>query len=139
VENASNPSNAPADYHPATTAEEVLRRYQAGERFFRNTDLPGGSSFRDAVLTGSDFKNSFLSEIDFQRADLRQVCFDESNVKLSDFQGADLRDASFRGSALCSAMFAGAKVDGVCTEDATYYGAAVTDIRELVEPESFDQ
>jgi uncharacterized protein YjbI with pentapeptide repeats len=126
----------PLNYRSPTTAEEVLSRYQAGERYFPNTELPVGSSLARSILAGSDFKGSWLSEVDFQSADLRHVCFDESNVKLSDFRHADLSDASFRGSALCGATFAGAKLDSVRAENATYYGAPITDIRKLTETES---
>ncbi|MGP0017922.1 MAG: pentapeptide repeat-containing protein [Candidatus Sulfotelmatobacter sp.] len=128
------PPDAPSGYHPPESANELLSRYGSGERYFRGVDLPGGSTLNGAVLAGSDFKNSWLSDIDFRSADLRNVCFDETNVKVSNFRGADLRGASFRGAALCGAVFAEAKLDDVCTEGATWYGANVTDIRVLAEP-----
>jgi uncharacterized protein YjbI with pentapeptide repeats len=74
-----------------------------------------------------------LSDVDFRSADLGKVLFDETNVKISDFRDADLRGASFRGAALCGARFAGAKLDDVCIEGASWYGATVTDIRVLAE------
>jgi uncharacterized protein YjbI with pentapeptide repeats len=138
VENANNPATTPADYRPAVDSEDILRRYQAGDRFFQNTDVPEGSSFRDATLAGADFKNSFLSDIDFRGADLRRACFDGSNVKVSDFRGADLRGASFRRALLCGAILEGAKLDDVCVDDATSYGATITDIHQLIGPESSD-
>ena len=126
-------SKVPPGYRPAESASEVLSPFDSGERYFLGTDLPGGSSFNGAVVAGSDFKNSFLSDIDFRSADLRDVGFDETKVKVFAFRSADFGGASFHGAALCGAMFAGAKLDDVSTEDATWYGTKVTDIRVLAE------
>jgi uncharacterized protein YjbI with pentapeptide repeats len=125
-------SKVPPGYRPAESANEVLSRYDCGERYFQATDLRGGSSFKGAVVAGSDFKNSFLSDLAFRSAGLRDVRFDQTNLKVSDFRGAGFGGASFRPAALCGAMFAGAKLDDVC-EDATGYGAKVTGIRVLAE------
>lgn len=122
----------PTNYRPPTSAAEVLQRYQAGERCFRNLDLPEGSSFRAADLSDADFKNSWLSGVDFRESNLQRVCLEESNLKLSDFTCADLRGASMCGSTLCGAQLSGANVEGVRFEDATYYGAVIDDIRKLV-------
>lgn len=118
MDDRNRASKVPPGYRPAASASEGLSRYDCGERYFQETDLPGGSSFNGAVVAGSDFNHSFLSDIDFRSADLPDVCFDETNLKVSDFRGADLRGASFRGAALCGARFGEAKLDHVSTEDA---------------------
>ena len=118
-------------YQAAKSAEEVLRRYSDGERFFQGTDLPEGASFQKADLSRADFSDSWMSGVDFRSANLQNVRFDKSNVKCSDFRNGDLTGASFRGALLYGATFAEAKLDNVCTEDATWYGATVTDIRVL--------
>jgi hypothetical protein len=55
-------------------AEEILRRYAAGERNFCNADL-----------RGANFRGQDLSGADFSKADIR----------LADFRNATLRDANF--------------------------------------------
>jgi uncharacterized protein YjbI with pentapeptide repeats len=115
------------------TAEEILARYRSGERDFRRTELPEGSSFAGSVLAGSNFKDSWLFGTDFNAADLRDICFDQSNVKCCDFRGADLRGANIRESVVCGSNFEGAYVDNVCTEGTTWYGANVTDVHVLAE------
>ena len=115
------------------TAEEILTRYRSGERDFQRTDLPEGSSFAGSILVGSNFRHRWLFGTEFEKDDLRNVCFDESNVKCCDFRGADLRGASIRESAVCGSNFEGAKVDDVCTEGTTWYGANVTDLHVLAE------
>ena len=86
-----------------------------------------------AVLTGSDFNHRWSSDVDFRSTDVPKVLFDQTNVKISDFRDADLHGPSFRDAAPCAAMFAGAKLDEVCIEGASWYGATVTDILVLDE------
>ena len=114
-----------------STAEEIVARYQAGERNFARTELPEDSCLRGANLAGANFKNSWLSCVDFREADLRGTLFEECNVKVSDFRRADLRGASFRGSTLCGVLLKDARLDAVLIDGATYYGGAVDDIQFL--------
>ena len=106
------------------TPAEIRRRYESGERDFRQVDLDDASdpaSFKDAVLDGADFSGSFVVA-DFQRASLRQCRFVGANVKTcvfdradltgADFSGAPIDAASFRAALLESASFAGATVQG---------------------------
>ena len=121
----------PYPIHTPSTAEQILERYAKGERNFERVDVPEGSSFQGADLSGASFKTSWVSGIDFREAKLRGVCFDECNVKVSDFRGADLTDATFRNALLCGASFSTAKVDNVIVAGATWYGCAITDIHEI--------
>jgi uncharacterized protein YjbI with pentapeptide repeats len=126
--------NAKQHESGATSAEEILRRYQSGERNFEGSDLPDESCLRGASLAGANFSRSWLSWVDFRGADLRGVCFDQCNVKVSDFRGADLTGASFREAMLCGALFdRSTKLDDVAVVGAEFYGSQVDDIRTLVD------
>ena len=101
----------PDDYGPPVTAEELLRRYAAGERSFPETDLME-CSFEGAVLEGAIFVHSWLCAINFRRANLRGVRFENCMLKCSDFSGADLQDASFAQSNIGLASYNGANLVG---------------------------
>lgn len=58
-------------------AEELLRRYAAGERNFQNADLRGQN------LKGRD-----LSGADFRHADIRSANFSRANLSHASFTGA---------------------------------------------------
>jgi uncharacterized protein YjbI with pentapeptide repeats len=115
----------------ALTADELLRRYEAGQRTFEYVELQEQASLRGAVLAGVTFRNSWVYDIDLREADLRGASFIDSNVKVSDFRGADLRGATFRGCVVCGSIWKGANLDNVTVEDTTYYGAPVKDMWDL--------
>lgn len=127
---ADQPAQPPG-YRPPTSAEELIRRYQAGERWFAGTDLPDGAVLRDADLSGANLRACWLSDADFRGADLRGTAFDGSNLKLSDFRDADLSGASFRESLLCGARVSGARIEGTVVDGATFYGAPLVSLSDL--------
>jgi len=99
-------------YRPPRTAEELIRRYEKGERSFVKTELDDGDyDLRNAVLEGADFSRSSLT-VDFQGANLKEANFSYANVKTSDFRNADLSGAVFNGAALEATNFEGAKLEG---------------------------
>src|SRR4051812_12028587 len=104
-------AGGPAGYRPPASAEELVDRYRAGERWFAGTELPDGTSLQGLDLSGADLRDSWLSDTDFRDADLHGTAFDRSNVKLSDFRGANLLNASFRDALLCGAKVSGARID----------------------------
>ena len=55
-------------YCAPESAEELLLRYAAGERFFPNADIPDGSSLELATLEGAVFVSAWLSDINFRGA-----------------------------------------------------------------------
>ena len=114
-------------YEPPRSAEEILRRYAAGERVFRDADLPEGSSFRGATLAGAIFKEAMLHSVDFRGADLRGVQFVNSNVKCSDFRSADLWDAVFTGTSVEATFWEGANVVGADFAEAFFHGSPIRD------------
>jgi hypothetical protein len=94
------------------TPNEILRRYQDGERDFRGLDIgrdsqgqvvsdSDGRSFRGAVLDDADFTDCFIFA-DFTGASLRNCKF-RANVKTCSFDLADLRGADFTDAAIDSA------------------------------------
>ena len=65
---------APAAPMARLSQTEVLRRYQAGERYFRGADLRS-LRFRGATLVEADFSGADLRGTDFLNADLRRAKF----------------------------------------------------------------
>ncbi len=114
-----------ADYQAPESAEEILRRYAAGERYFAHADLPDGAVFRSANLEDCTFDHSFLSDADFREANLKGVSFLNSNIKCSDFRGANLQGASFQGSSVEAIFLDGANLDEVSFAGATWCGATL--------------
>src|SRR5258706_16122518 len=96
------------------SSEDVLRRYQGGERDFQGLeidDLDGKAPFHGAALDGADFSRAFIVA-DFRNASLRQATFVNANVKTCSYSGADLTNADFTGAALCSTTFSHTRMDG---------------------------
>jgi uncharacterized protein YjbI with pentapeptide repeats len=105
--------NQHPDYQPPRSADELVQRYNAGERYFRDVDIPDGSDLRKSTLAGATFDHGWLSDIDFRGANLRQVSFLHCNVKCSDFREADLEGAIFTGSLVEATYFEDANLTGV--------------------------
>ena len=104
-----------------TMEEQILERYAAGERDFRNLDLDDRTyDFSGANLAHARFSGSFIVA-DFANATLTGADFSRCNVKTCNFSGADLRQASFHSSAICAAVFDKAELDGTDFEDASWH------------------
>lgn len=104
------------------SSNELIARYEAGERNFRGLDLDGETlDLRGSNLAGSDFSESFIFA-DFRGANLERCLFERANVKTCDFRGASLRHASFREAAVDAAEFSGAEMTGACFDGASAYG-----------------
>jgi hypothetical protein len=120
------PRNLPEEYAPPHSAEELLRRYSDGERFFPDADIPDNSSLRGAILAGAIFQDFWLSCVDLRDADLRGCRFENGNVKCSDFGNADLRNAVFAGAVHVEASsWHGAKVEGADFSGVWAYGSPI--------------
>jgi len=118
----------PTRYGSPTSSEELVREYAAGQRLFRDADIPEGSSLQNAVLAGATFMHCWLSDVDFRGADLRGCRFEGCNVKCSDFREADLRGAAFTDhSPIESTMWDGANVEGADFSGVTFHCALVND------------
>ena len=75
-------------------ADEVLRKYAAGER-----------DFRRAILRGQSFKNEDLSGADFSEANIRGANFTNANLTDAKFCHANIKGANFTKSCLIRADF----------------------------------
>jgi hypothetical protein len=84
------------------TREELIAKYEKGERNFR------GAYLRGAYLRGADLEG----------ADLRYA-----NLEGADLKGADLRGADLRGAVLRGVDLWGANLEGVDLSDADLRGA----------------
>jgi hypothetical protein len=109
-------SHRPKLYQPPKTANELVSRYQKGERSFPGTTL--GDECIDRSLPGVDLRNSTLrivfSDVDltescFRGADLAFTHFDAKLVK-ANFEGANLTWADFGSSNLTDSIFRGAEL-----------------------------
>jgi uncharacterized protein YjbI with pentapeptide repeats len=110
------------DYQPPQSAEELLRRYAAGERYFVEADIPDGSDLRNSTLAGATFDGGWLTDLDFRGANLRHVKFLSCNIKCSDFREADLEGAIFTGSSVEATYFENANLTNASFAGAYAYG-----------------
>ena len=110
------------DYIPPKSSDELLLRYQNGERHFAQAELDGPNyDLRNANLEGADLSHSFITA-DFRGANLRGVDFTSSNIKTCDFRGAELHEAIFSGALLEGTRFDGAFLEGAKFDGATCFG-----------------
>ena len=117
----------PANYEPATSADELLQRYDRGESYFAESHLPDGSDFSGINLEGASLERSWLFDANFSGANLRGVSFCGSNLKCADFSNANLEGAKFEGAAAESLILEGAKLGGVNFAGAYAYGHELQD------------
>ena len=95
--NLSRESQArPKDYQFPRSAEELLRRYDAGQRYFCGAAL-GGAKLQRVGLRGTDLRYAFLTDADLTGADLRHPNLSGATLEGANLSGADLRNASLYG------------------------------------------
>ncbi|HCF28974.1 MAG TPA: hypothetical protein DEV81_17625, partial [Cyanobacteria bacterium UBA11049] len=80
-------------------AEEVLKRYRAGERNFRRVKLQG-QSFKDEDLSGADFSEADIRGANFTKANLKGANFSHARAGLQRRWAIVLLIVSFLLSAL---------------------------------------
>ena len=98
-------------YQPPHSAEELIRRYQSGERYFGETALDEDPvDFSNLVLAGIVFAPHTFLFADFRNANLKNADFSNCNLKTCDFRGSDLENASFRNALLEATEFNGANL-----------------------------
>jgi hypothetical protein len=96
---------------PKMTADELLRRYAAGERDFRRVSLRG-EILSWADLSGADLSGADLSGANLNWANLYRVNLTGADLSGADLAWAKLNKASLRGANLSEANFSGASLDG---------------------------
>ena len=85
-------------------ADELLERYQAGERAFSGVNLCGAN---------------------LERANLRGIRLRGARLRWTNLRGADLRLADFTGASLSGANLSGANLRWACLLEADLRGALV--------------
>jgi uncharacterized protein YjbI with pentapeptide repeats len=116
------------------SAEELLRRYAAGERSFTGVAIAERSNLSGAVLEGVTFEHGHFSDIDARGANLRSSVFRNMNLKCTDFRGADLSHSVFDNVSICAASFKGAKTTNAVFKDVDWYGRKI----EEFHPDDFE-
>lgn len=86
---------------PRTTANDLLTRYEAGERDFRNIALDE-PRLSGCVLEGADFSGAFfsggsLAGTSFQGSRFDRATIADADFRDTDFSGCSLRRAILRG------------------------------------------
>jgi uncharacterized protein YjbI with pentapeptide repeats len=117
--------NEQNEYVAPSSREELVARYNQGERNFPGIDLSDADLSR-VVLDGANFEvHSWFCDANFEGASLRGVIFRECNVKCASFKNADLTGASFEGAAIESVDMSGSVLEGVKFAGATFYGVTL--------------
>lgn len=95
-----DPNVQPEGYTPPTSAEELLERYAAGERYFEQARLARanlrGADLRGVNLSHADLSSADLAGAEFCFAVLDCTVFDDASLPRSDFLDAKGRAASFK-------------------------------------------
>lgn len=117
------------------TAEELLRRYAAGERNFAgvrfwSSNVPG-SALREIDLSNITLSGAYLAYLNFGETDLSGAkmigaYLIGSRLRMADFSGADLTGANLTGAYLGDANLAGANLTGANLTKAILAGADLT-------------
>ncbi len=81
---------------PILRLDDLLRRYAAGERHFREVVIQGGAERVD--LAGIDLRGSDLQEVELRDSDLRGANLGYARLSHADLQGADLTEAQCDGA-----------------------------------------
>lgn len=113
---------APEGYRPPRGAEELLKRYGKGERYFAEAELDG-ASLSGASLSGANLSESRLSRADLSGAKLDGAkldwaALDSANLSHASMVGASLYDAELSGADLLRAKLAGARLTGASLRNA---------------------
>jgi uncharacterized protein YjbI with pentapeptide repeats len=113
---------SPEGYRPPRHAQELLSRYEKGERFFPNSVLPQSALAQADLsgidLTGSDLRGSSLQGAKLSQAVLQEVNLQDAFLLEADLQDADLRWANLRGADLRKANLQQANFFGAKLRDA---------------------
>jgi uncharacterized protein YjbI with pentapeptide repeats len=108
------PPQEPAGYEPPQSGEELLRRYQQGERYFARAVLAGSK------LDGADLRGAYLADADLRGASLM----------IAGKAGLPIADPNLTGAWLTRALMQGAILAG-CILDEADLREAILDGAEL--------
>lgn len=109
-----------------SAVNELLRKYEAGERDFAGIDL----SFTDLShlnLKGVNFSRAILEGVNLSRTNLKFADFSGAHLEGADLTGADLFNAKLRRAKLNDAQLVEAFLDSADLTDANLLGANLSD------------
>jgi formylglycine-generating enzyme required for sulfatase activity len=95
----------------AMSAKELIEKYQAGRRNFKNLDL-----------SGVDLSWEDLSDVDFQGADLEKARFRGATLVKANFSGSNLKHSDLSETNLAQVNLCGADLRGVNLRGMTWSG-----------------
>lgn len=118
-------SNLPPEFADAfkrmssllSNGENLLKRYTAGERDFREINLSGSQIFTNANLSGIDLSRAYLNSVDFSGANLSNANFEGAILKNAQLHHANLSGANLKGADLTYASLVQADLtDAILTD-----------------------
>jgi uncharacterized protein YjbI with pentapeptide repeats len=101
-------------------ADEVNRRYTAGQRDFTGADLSGVKLIR-AYLPGVNLWAANLTGANLARAKLWGANFDRANLTGANLSGVNLSQANLRGAKLNNVKLYGANFTGAFYDQSTRF------------------
>lgn len=104
------------------TAEELLRRYAAGERSFHRVSLEGGN-LSGIDLRGIYFQDSGLGTVDLSGANLAGAVFVDTGMDEVNLEGANLAGAYLEGAVLNNINCRQANLEGASFYKRTVYNS----------------
>lgn len=103
------------------TAEELLRRYAAGERDFSGVNLYG-ADFNDCDLSEINLSNANLGETEWDGANLSGANLTGSILQSSDLNNANLTGANLTRTRLQDSALSGTNLTDACVEGTQFGG-----------------
>lgn len=112
------------DFYCKMNISELLQKYQAGERSFRDIQLSevdlSGMKLPGIILTRANLSSSNLSETSLKEATLFKANLNKTNLHAADLRKANLKGANLLDSDLTGANFRGANLENTNFDNATY-------------------
>ncbi|HEY9825481.1 MAG TPA: pentapeptide repeat-containing protein [Stenomitos sp.] len=103
---------------------ELLKKYQAGERSFRDVQLSGvnlsGVKLPGIILTRANLSSSNLSDVSLMEATLFRADLNKAKLHAADLRKANLKGANLSDSDLTGANLLGANLEKANFKNATY-------------------
>lgn len=108
-----------------TTAQQLLKEYQAGQREFNELQI-FMAHYDEKALNDFDLSNQNLSDtifiecdfsLDFSNCNLSNSVFKKCGLKTCTFDNADLTNAILEECSIDGASFTNAKVEGIVIKD----------------------
>ena len=106
-------------------AQELIRRYNAGQRYFPAAQLNGvkliAAYLPGINLWGADLSRANLAQAKLWGADLSQANLAQANLTRANLSGVKLKEANLRGAKLNLVKCYGADFTGACYDDSTRF------------------